>query len=275
MGSTTTSTPMRYYIYQPPRVRRPASLASGEDAEGARRREGTPGERAMSTRRASALRHMSATAVRRWSSSTSCAKKGARGERRRSRAEGEAARGGRLDGGGVDGVGLVTLVIVDGRNNGDGGKRDVNGNVRFVASVGRRRAAPVVVFVDEASRASFSSPSSPSSSASSRALVARAAMRRSRRRRNASINSSLASRTARACASALARARSRACIANDSDVSARHARIARSFARRVSSSHANVVVDVVVVVVVIRAPSTERDRRGRPSLTDATPLLVE
>jgi hypothetical protein len=160
MGSTstttTTSTPMRYYIYTPPRVRRPASsLARGEeDAGGARRREGVPGERAMSTRRASALRHMSATAVRRWSSSTSWAKKGAPlDERRRSRAEAEAERGGRLDNGGDDGV--VTLVVVDGRNNGDGGKRDVNGDVRFVASVGRRRAAPGVVFVDEAS---FSSP---------------------------------------------------------------------------------------------------------------------
>lgn len=250
----------RVCIYAP-RVRRPASDARGDALGDDGRRDRDAGERATSTRRASALRHMSATAVRRWSSSTSCAKNGARGERWRSRAEDAKAdrEGVRLDGG-VDGlVVVVVTLVVDGRNDGDGGKRDVNGDVRFVASAGRRRAAPVVVFVDEASS---SSPSPSPSSSPSRALVARVAMRRSRRRRNASINSSLASRTARACASALARARSRACVANDSDVSARHARIARSFARRVSSSHAN-------VLVVIRAPSTAtetgRRRRARAS----------
>ena len=253
----------RVCIYAP-RVRRPASDARGDALRDDGRRDRDAGERATSTRRASALRHMSATAVRRWSSSTSCAKNGARGERWRSRAEDAKAEreGVRLDGG-VDGLVVAVTLVVDGRNNGDGGKMDVNGDVRFVASAGRRRAAPVVVFVDEAS----SSSPSPSSSSPSRALVARVAMRRSRRRRKASINSSLASRTARACASALARARSRACVANDSDVSARHARIARSFARRVSSSHANVLV--LVVVVVIRAPSTEtetgRRRRARAS----------
>ncbi len=82
-------------------------------------------------------------------------------------------------------------------------------------------------------------------------------MRRSRRRRNPSINSALASLTKRACASALARARSRACVVNDLDVSARHARIARSFARLVSTSSRDENEDILVVVVVIER--VERD----------------
>ncbi len=208
---------------------------------------------ARSTRIASALRHISATAVRRSSSSTSRAKNGDdRVGRRFSRAE--TAPETRGDGDGDDPVVVSHVrrddVVGESTSMTVGENEDVLDDARTVPSRGRRRRIV-------ATKSSSSKSSSSTSSSSSRARVASRAMRRSRRRRNPSINSALASLTKRACASALARARSRACVVNDSDVSARHARIARSFARLVSTSSRDKNKDILVVVVVIER--VERD----------------
>ena len=197
---------------------------------------------ARSTRIASALRHISATAVRRSSSSTSRAKNGDdRVGRRFSRAE--TAPETRGDGDDPVVVSHVRRddVVGESTSRTVGENGDVLDDARTVPSRGRRRRIVAM----------------KSSSSASRARVASRAMRRSRRRRNPSINSALASLTKRACASALARARSRACVVNDSDVSARHARIARSFARLVSTSSRDENEDILVVVVVIER--VERD----------------
>ena len=212
---------------------------------------------ARSTRIASALRHISATAVRRSSSSTSRAKHGDdRVGRRFSRAETAPETRGDGDDPVVvshvrrdDVVGESTSMTV-------GENEDVLDDARTVPSRGRRRRIV-------ATKSSSSKSSSSTSSSSSRARVASRAMRRSRRRRNPSINSALASLTKRACASALARARSRACVVNDSDVSARHARIARSFARLVSTSSRDKNEDILVAVVVIERVERTREGRGR------------